>query len=187
MLYNAIDEDIFLLAGKAIQIVSWDQTHQYCGRCGNKTETLTGERAKKCPVCGLLNYPRLAPAVITAVLKDHQILLTHNIAFRGKMHGLVAGFVEPGETLEECARREILEEVGIGVKNLRYFNSQPWPFPNSLMLGFIAEYESGEIRADGKEISEAGWYTADNLPEIPPKLSIARELIDWFAENNHQL
>ncbi|MEE8414186.1 MAG: NAD(+) diphosphatase [Dehalococcoidales bacterium] len=183
-LYGLLNEDIFLLAGKAIQIVNWDQTHQYCGRCGHKTQTLQGERANKCQVCGFTSYPRLSPAVITAVLKDNKILLSHNAAFRGNMHSLIAGFVEPGETLEECVKRELLEEVGIQVKNVKYFGSQPWPFPNSLMIGFTAGYESGEISVDGKEVLEAGWYGVNNLPELPPEMSIAREIIDWFIQNN---
>jgi NAD+ diphosphatase len=182
-LYGVLDEDIYLLAGRAIQIVRWDQQHQYCGRCGHKTETLQGERAKKCPVCGFTSYPRLSPAVITAVFKDDKILLSHYAAFRGNMHTIIAGFVEPGETLEECIKREILEEVGIKVKNIKYFSSQPWPYPNSLMIGFTAEYESGEISVDRSEISDAGWYDVNNLPELPPKMSIAREMIDWFIQS----
>jgi NAD+ diphosphatase len=181
-LYGVLDEDIFLLAGKAIQIVSWDQTNQYCGRCGARMETLEGERAKKCPKCGLINYPRISPAAITAVIKGNNILLTHNAAFKGNIHSLIAGFVEPGETIEECVHREIFEEVGIKVKNLKYFGSQPWPFPNSLMIGFTAEYESGELAVDGQEITEAGWYDAGNLPELPGKMSIARKIIDWFVK-----
>ena len=183
-LYGILDEDIYLLAGRAVQIVRWDEQHQYCGRCGNKTETLQGERAKKCPVCGFISYPRLSPAVITAVIKDNQILLTHYATFRGNMHTIVAGFVEPGETLEECVEREIQEEVGIQVKNIKYFKSQPWPYPNSLMIGFTAEYDSGEISVDNTEISDAGWYDANNLPELPSKMSIAREIIDWFIQSN---
>ena len=184
LLYGAVDEDIYILAGRALQIVAWDQTHQYCGRCGHLTEDLKDERARKCPACGFMSFPRLSPAVITAVLKGNQILLTRYAAFRGHMHTIIAGFVEPGETLEECLRREVFEETGIKVKNIKYFSSQPWPFPNSLMIGFTAEYESGEISVDGKEIAEAGWYKADNIPEVPPKMSIAREIIDWFVENN---
>ena len=181
-LYEVLDEDLFLLAGKAIQIVSWDQTNQFCGRCGTKMETLEGERAKICPACGLINYPRISPAAITAVIKRNKILLTHNAAFRGNIHSLIAGFVETGETIEECVHREIFEEVGLKVTNLKYFGSQPWPFPNSLMIGFTAEYESGEISVDGHEITEAGWYDASNLPELPRKMSIARKIIDWFIK-----
>ncbi len=183
-LYGILDEDIYLLAGRAVQIVRWDQQHQYCGRCGHKTETLKDERAKKCPVCSFISYPRLSPAVITAVLKDNKILLSHYAAFRGNMHTIIAGFVEPGETLEECVKREIQEEVGIQVKNIQYYKSQPWPFPNSLMIGFTAEYESGEISVDKTEISLANWYDVNNLPELPPKMSIAREMIDWFIQRN---
>ncbi len=181
-LWNALDEDLFLLAGRALQIVSWDQTNQYCGRCGNKTEIVNGERAKRCPACGLTCYPRLSPATITAVFKDDKILLTHNLAFRGNMHSLIAGFVEPGETLEDCIRREILEEVGLQVKNIKFFGSQPWPFPDSLMIGFTADYAGGELSPDGKEISHAGWFDVHNLPEIPSKISIAREIIDSYIQ-----
>jgi NAD+ diphosphatase len=182
--YGYVDEDLFLLAGKAIQIVNWDQTHQYCGRCGSKTADLAGERAKKCPVCGFISYPRLAPAVITAVLKDNKILLIHYAAAPVNRYTIIAGFVEPGETLEECVHREVMEEVGVKVKNIRYFSSQPWPFPHSLMIGFTAEYESGEISVDGKEVSAAGWFEAHNLPQVPSKMSISREIIDWYVQQN---
>ena len=181
-LYGILDEDLFLLAGKAFQIVSWDQQHQFCGRCGAHTEEQPGERAKICPKCGFISYPRICPAVITAVLKDDKILLAHAKAFKGNMYSLVAGFLEPGETLEEGVAREIMEEVSIKVKNIKYFRSQPWPYPNSLMIGFTAEYESGEIAVDGVEISHAGWFDVDNLPELPSKVSIAREIIDWYIE-----
>ena len=179
-LYGVLDEDIFLLAGRAIQIVKWDQTHQYCGKCGRQTRILQGERAKICPACGFMGYPRISPAVITAVLRDNKILLSHYASSKSNMHTLIAGFVEPGETLEECVKREIAEEVGIQVRSITYFGSQSWPFPNSLMIGFTAEYESGEISVDGKEISEAGWYDVNSLPELPPEMTIAREIIDWF-------
>jgi NAD+ diphosphatase len=137
--FTILEEDLWLLAGRALQIVNWDQTHQYCGRCGQKTETLAEERAKRCPACGFSSYPRLSPAVIFAVFKDGKILLSHNAAFSGKWYSISAGFLEPGETLEDCIRREIKEEVGIEIKNIQYFGSQPWPFPNSLMLGFTAD------------------------------------------------
>lgn len=180
-LYGAIDEDLFHLAGRAAQIVAWDQTHQYCGRCGEQTISSDKERAKICPTCGFTSYPRISPAVITAVLKGKQLLLAHARHFQGNMYSLIAGFVEPGETLEDCVQREIMEEVGIKVKNIRYFGSQQWPFPNSLMIGFIAEYESGEIAVDGEEITAAGWFDPDRLPELPGKISIARKIIDWYV------
>ncbi len=183
--YDMVEEDLYVLAGRALQIVSWDQTTQFCGRCGEKTALLPGERAKKCPACGFLNYPRLSPAVITAVLKGDQILLARRAGAR-PMYSVLAGFVEPGETLEECLHREIQEEVGIRVKNPRYFMSQPWPFPNSLMIGFIADWKSGQIQPDGIEISEAGWYSSASLPPIPPKMTIAREMIDWFVRRSSE-
>ncbi len=180
-LYGALDEDLYMLAGRGLQIVAWDQNHQFCGRCGHPTEYMPAERGKKCPACGFVSFPRLSPATITAVLKDDQILLTHYVAFRGNMYTIIAGFVEPGETLEECVRREVAEEAGVQVKNIRYFSSQPWPFPNSLMIGFLADYESGEPTADGVEIEKAAWFSAENMPEVPPKMSIAREIIDWWV------
>jgi len=180
-LWGNIDDDLYLLAGRALQIVSWDRSNQFCGKCGHPTVAVPGERARKCPDCGLLFFPRLSPAVITAVTNGDRILLGHRAGFRN-MFTILAGFVEPGETLEECLRREVFEEVGVRVKNIRYFGSQPWPYPDSLMIGFTAEYESGDIKVDGIEVSQAGWYTAGNLPEIPPKMSIAREIIDWFIQ-----
>jgi NAD+ diphosphatase len=183
-LYPRIDEDIFLLAGRALQIVSWDQSHQYCGRCGHSTETLEGEMAKTCPVCKFISYPRISPVTSVAVLKDDKILLIRHAGLRGRMRTIVAGFLEPGETLEECVKREVLEEVGLKVKNIKYFGSQPWPFPNSLMIGFTAEYESGEIKVDGKEVTEAAWYDVTNISEIPPKMSLSREIIDWYITSH---
>ena len=183
-LFGRIPEDLVWIAGRANQLVDWNQAHRYCGSCGHLTENKKDERAKICPHCGLINYPRLSPAIIAAVIKDRRILLARNHRFRGPFYSVLAGFVEPGETLEECVRREIREEVGISVKNIRYFGSQPWPFPNSLMIGFVADYAAGEIAVDRSEIMEAAWFSANHLPKIPPKMSIARRLIDWFAENH---
>jgi len=182
-LFYRMENDWFLAAGYAFQIAQFDRTHRYCGRCGNKTEDLETERAKKCPGCGLINYPRVSPSMIVAVIKEDKILLARSTRFKGGFYSVLAGFVEPGETLEECVKREVKEEVGIDVKNIRYFGSQPWPFPHSLMVGFIADYDKGEIVIDPEEIVEAGWYSAAGLPEIPGKISIARRLIDWFIEN----
>ncbi len=182
-LYKILDEDIFLLAGKAFQIVNWDQTHQYCGRCCVPTNDVQGENAKICPECGFISYTRISPAIITAVLNDDKILLAHGRNFPPKRYSLIAGFVEPGETLEECVEREVMEEVGIKIKNIKYFGSQPWPFPHSLMIGFISEYENGEICVDNDEITDAKWFDVENLPELPSKMSISRELIDWYIKN----
>ncbi len=183
-LYDCIEEDLFLLAGKAYQIICWDQTHQFCGRCGSPTEELSGERAKICPKCKFISYPRICPAVITAVRKGDKLLLAHAKHFREGMYSLIAGFVEAGETLEEAVQREIMEEVGIKVKNIQYLGSQPWPFPNSMMLGFTCEHDSGDIRVDGVEITDANWYDIDNLPGLPSEVSIARKIINWWLEQH---
>ena len=183
-LFGLLDENLFSVAGRAVQIMNWDQTHQYCGRCGSSTEPKPNERAKVCPQCRLINFPRISPAVIVAVLKGDRILLAHARRFRPRLYSVIAGFVEPGEALEECVRREIKEEVGIEVKNIRYFGSQSWPFPNSLMLAFTADYASGKITIDKTEIIDAGWFQANNLPSIPDKISISRCLLDWFVETH---
>jgi NAD+ diphosphatase len=166
------------LAGRAVQLVEWERTHRYCGRCGTATLPAEGERAKRCPKCGLLAFPRLAPAVITLVERDGKALLARGTTFGVPMYSCLAGFVEPGETLEQAVRREVREEVGIGLGEVCYFASQPWPFPHSLMVGFLAGWKSGEIVIEPDEIVDAGWFGPDELPAIPPKLSIARSLID---------
>ncbi|MDD3654344.1 MAG: NAD(+) diphosphatase [Desulfotomaculaceae bacterium] len=183
-LFWGIEQKLFWLAGKASQIIHWDHTHQYCGRCGTPTNEKLYEYAKVCPNCGLDAYPRISPSIIVAVLKAGEILLVRSKHFKMPFYTVISGFVEPGETLEECLKREVKEEVGIGVKNITYFGSQPWPFPSSLMIGFIAEYEKGEISIDEEEIEEARWFTADSLPHLPDSISIARQLIDYFIENN---
>lgn len=184
-LYPGLGEPWWGLAGRALQIIEWDRTHQYCGRCGAATENMAAERAKRCPACGLTNYPRLAPAVIVAVVRHSDgaatLLLARNHRFPAGFYSVVAGFVEPGESLEECVHREVAEEVGVQVSNLRYFGSQPWPFPHSLMVGFTADYAGGDIALEEAEIADAQWFAADNLPQLPPKMSIARQLIDWFV------
>ena len=185
-LYPLLGEQGFKLAGAAVQLVEWGRTHRFCGRCGARMEMAVGERAMKCPACGLASYPRLSPAVITAVVRrdgdQPRILLARNHRFPAGRYSVIAGFVEPGESLEECVQREVTEEVGVQVTNLRYFGSQPWPFPHSLMVGFTADYAGGEIALEEAEIADAQWFTADNLPQLPPKMSIARQLIDWFVE-----
>jgi NAD+ diphosphatase len=173
--------DEWTAAGRAVQLVEWARTSRYCGRCATATEMAPGERAVRCPACGLLAYPRLAPAVIVLIRRGDEVLLARNGRFRGRMFSTVAGFVEPGETLEETVHREVAEEVGVRLGEVRYVASQPWPFPHSLMLGFEADWASGDIEVDGDEIVEAAWFGRDNLPGIPPPLSIARRLIDgWY-------
>ncbi len=182
-LYQILDEDIYLLAGRAIQIINWDKHHQFCGKCGTPTETMDKEMAKVCPECGFISFTRISPAVIVAIVKEGKLLMAKHNYGQYRKYGLIAGFVEAGETLEEGLEREIMEEVGLKVKNIKYFGSQSWPFPHSLMIGFTAEYESGEIEVDGKEIAHAKWFETKDLPEIPSRISIAGELIDWYVEN----
>jgi NAD+ diphosphatase len=186
-LVNKIGEDLVWIAGLANQFIYWDRNHRYCGKCGKLTEDKTDERAKICPNCGQIYYPRLSPAIIVAVTKRDRILLAHSRRFPSRFYSVLAGFVEPGENLSECVQREVREEVGIEVKNIHYFGSQPWPFPDSLMIAFTAEYASGEIKADKSEIADAGWFKADNLPRVPPGISIARQLIDWFLAKYKQI
>lgn len=182
--YGLLEEDLFVLGGRAVQIVEWDRTHQFCGRCGSQTQAKEKERAKICPKCGLHCFPRLSPAIIVAVERGDEILLARSSHFPRGMFSVLAGFVEPGETIEECVVREVKEEVGVTVGNIRYFGSQPWPFPNSLMIGFTAEYLGGELDLDPTEIAEAGWFRADSLPNIPGRISIAGRLIKWFQEKS---
>ena len=174
------DPGLFIAAGAANHILHWSSMNQYCGRCGHKTEDKKEERARVCSSCGNIIYPRISPATITAVFKEDQILLAHNRNFGHNLYSLIAGFVEPGENLEQCVAREIREEVGIEVKNIRYFGSQPWPFPDSLMLAFTAEYESGEIHEDQTEILDAKWFHASELPDIPGIDSVAGKMIRWY-------
>jgi NAD+ diphosphatase len=177
-----IHDDLFWAAGRAKLIIQWDRTHRFCGQCGQPTVDKPDERAKVCTECGLVVFPRMSPAVIVAVTRGERILLARSPRFPEKRYSVLAGFVEPGESLEECVQREVKEEVALELKNIRYFGSQPWPFPNSLMIGFTAEYASGEMTIDGVEIVEAGWFSADHLPRIPPRPTIARRLIDGFVE-----
>jgi NAD+ diphosphatase len=185
-LFGLLEEDLIWVAGRANLLVQWNRSHQYCGVCAHRTQDKADERAKICPACGMLNYPRISPAVIMAVLKDDRILLARNKRFKSGYYSVLAGFVEPGENLEECVQREVFEEVGISVNNIRYFGSQPWPFPNSLMVAFTAEYAGGEITASQSEIVDAAWFSAGNLPFVPPRITIARHLIDWYLEHRSE-
>jgi NAD+ diphosphatase len=182
-LFGEADEPTWAAAGRAVQLVEWARNHRYCSRCGGPTVDSPGERARRCPACGLLAFPRLAPAVITLVERDDgRALLARNARWPTSMYSCLAGFVEPGESVESAVQREVFEEVGIEVDDLRYYRSQPWPFPHSLMLGFHARHRDGEIACDGVEIAEAGWFARHDLPQLPGPISIARWLIDdWVA------
>jgi NAD+ diphosphatase len=182
-LFGALDDASFMMAGKALQLVEWAATHRFCGRCATPTERVPTERCMRCPACGLLAYPRISPAIIVLVRRGDEALLARGTRFPVPFYSTLAGFVEVGESLEETLIREVREEVGLVVKEPRYFASQSWPFPHSLMVGFFATWESGEIRAEASEIVDAGWYRATELPVIPPRFSIARRLIDvWIEE-----
>lgn len=170
--------DVFMLAGRATQLLDWRANHRYCGRCGTANDMDPAEMAMRCPGCGLLAYPRLSPAVMVLVRKDEKLLLARGPHFAPGVHSALAGFVEPGETVEQCAVREVREEVGIEISGLRYFASQPWPFPNSLMLAFVAEHAAGEITPDPAEIESAEWFSPDALPLLPDPVSLARRLIE---------
>jgi NAD+ diphosphatase len=177
-LFRDLDEDLIGVLSNAVQVLHWDETNRFCSRCGSQTENSETERAKVCPDCGFTAYPRISPAVIVAIQREKQLLLIQAHRHRAGVYSNVAGYVEVGESLEQCVRREIREEVGVEVKNLKYFGSQCWPFPHSLMVGFTAEYSSGEIRRGEEEIVDARWFLIDELPRIPESYTISRQLID---------
>lgn len=179
--YDYIPLEEYNRAGKASQILLWDTNSRFCPRCGVPT-VQTGPIVKRCPKCGQEIYPRISPAIIVLIKKGESVLLVHARNFRGNFKGLVAGFLEPGESLEECVYREVMEETGLRIGNLKYFGSQPWPYPSGIMVGYYADYKSGTIKLQDEELSTGAFFTRDNLPEIPQKLSIARKLIDAWIE-----
>jgi NAD+ diphosphatase len=177
-LFFRMPDAMVALAGRAFQVLEWDATHRFCGRCGTATVTRAHERAKECPACGLIAYPRVSPAMMALVIRSREILLARAPRFPGAMFSALAGFVEPGESIEDCVRREVREEVGIEVDRIEYFASQSWPFPHSLMIAYTAHYAGGELAPDPAEIAEARWFALDALPDLPSSMSIARKLID---------
>ena len=177
-IFHLAGVEIFALAGRATQLLDWQKHHRFCGQCGTPTVKKTGELSMQCPICGLLAYPRISPAVMVLVRDGDKLLLARSPHFKPGVFSALAGFVEPGETLEECAKREVREEVGIEIANLRYFHSQPWPFPNSLMMAFFADYAGGSLKPDPNEIEAADWFSPDALPVLPEPISISRRLID---------
>jgi NAD+ diphosphatase len=178
-----VDEQLFALAGRASQLLDWERDHQFCGRCGQRMQVDVDERAMRCDPCGTINYPRIAPCIIVLVTRGEELLLARNANFPRPMYSTLAGFIEPGETAEETLVREVREEVGVEVRNLRYFQSQSWPFPNQLMLGFFAEYAGGDIVCDLTEIADAQWFHHSDLPMIPPVSSISGQLIQHYIQS----
>lgn len=187
-LHGMTDEATWIASGRALQLVEWARTHRFCGRCATPTERSRRFPAMECPACGLAAFPRLAPAMITLVTRgddgpEQEALLARGVDWPLPMYSCLAGFVEVGETLEQCVVREVREEVGVTVTDVRYRGSQPWPFPHSLMIGFRARYESGDLVLDPTEIADAKWYRREDLPNLPGSISIARRLIDdWLHE-----
>lgn len=174
----ASDELTSGVAGRAFQILEWERTHRYCGVCGEPTVPHAADRARECKSCRQLYYPRIAPVVMALVTRGREILLTRKPGYAPGRYTVVAGFVEAGETLEHALMREVLEEVGVHAHMPRYFGSQPWPFPNSLVMAFSLEYESGDVKPDGVELEDARWFDIDALPELPEPVHISRHLID---------
>lgn len=176
--FSVIDDATLSIAMRAVQVLEWDRTHRFCGACGTRTDQADNERAKRCPSCSLTVYPRISPAMMVLVTRGRELLLGRGINFPPGRYSALAGFLEAGETIEEAVHREVFEEVNVKVDNLRYFGSQSWPFPNSLMIAFRAEYAGGELRHDPAELADAQWFTPENVPQMPPSLSIARALLD---------
>lgn len=177
-----LDKDLYLMATRAVLVRDWYISHQYCGRCGTSTIIDEKDMMLKCPSCGQVYYPRIAPAIIVAVRKDDKLLMAKHSYHKTHRYALVAGFVEPGESIEEAVHREVAEEIGIKIKNLKYQRSQSWPFPNSLMLAFTAEYDSGEIKVDGDEIVKAKWFRKDEIERYDSDISISDWLIQSFID-----
>ena len=186
--YDLIDvyefnKDLYLMGTKAVLVNDWYISHQYCGRCGTKTEVDEKDMMLKCPKCGQMHYPRIAPAIIVAIRNGDKLLMAQHSYHETIRYALIAGFLEAGETVEEAVQREVREEVGIEVEDIEYFGSQSWPFPNSLMIGCICKYKSGEIKVDENEIVKAKWFKKEEIPKPPSDISIFSRLIKNFKEN----
>lgn len=182
--FYKLSKELYLKAGKCQEILYWDKNTQFCGVCGAPMKLHT-DISKRCTNCGKEVWPQLATAIIVLIHRGDDVLLVHARNFKGDFYGLVAGFVETGETLEEAVRREVMEETRLTITNLRYFGSQPWPYPCGLMVGFNADYVSGEVHLQRSELSKGAWFNKNNLPTIPEKLSIARKLLDnWLNEGD---
>lgn len=183
-LWPLFSEAEFFHIGKAYHLSEWQRTNRFCGACGSPAYLDEREWGMRCSVCGEIVFPVIAPAIIVAVEREGKLLMGHNVNFPKGRFSVLAGFVEPGENLEETVAREVYEESRIRVKNVRYFGSQPWPFPHSLMIGFTAEWESGEIEVDNVEVVEARWFSPGEAADLPSGISISRRLIDNFVRQH---
>ncbi|SBW09638.1 conserved hypothetical protein [uncultured delta proteobacterium] len=179
--YPVLGENLYVTAGKGSELIHWDSQTRFCPACGAPTQPKL-PISKSCPKCGNELFPNIALAIIVLVRRGEEALLVRAHTFRGTHYGLVAGFLEPGETLEECVAREVREETGISIKNIRYFGSQPWPYPSGLMVGFTADYQNGDLTLQQEELAAGAFFSRDNLPDLPAKLSIARRLIDAWID-----
>ena len=175
--FGVLDDTALAIAMRAVQVVEWDRTHQFCGACGQPTVMSKSERARTCKACRLTTYPRICPAMMVQITRGREMLLGRGINFPPGRYSALAGFLEAGETIEQAIHREVMEEVGIRVQNLQYFGSQSWPFPNSLMIAFTADYRDGELNFDTDELADAQWFDIDALPDLPPRLSVAGALL----------
>ena len=184
---ECLTPELFYLGARALQVLEWDKNHQFCSRCKAILKNSESERVKICAHCQLFFYPRISPCIMVLIKRGKEILLARSPHFIPAMYSALAGFIEPGETVEHAVEREVMEEVGLKIKNLQYQFSQPWPFPDSLMLAFTADYAAGEIIIDGNEIEDAGWFTREDMPPLPSSISIARKLIDLFINNGKEL
>lgn len=181
MTFDILSAPLYRLAGKARELIYWNETTRFCGMCGAPTKFHT-DISKRCTECGKEIWPALQTAIIVRITRGNEILLVQSRKFKRDYYGLVAGFVETGETLEECVRREVKEETGLEITAPVYFASQSWPYPSGLMIGFTAGYAGGELHLQRKELRKGGWFTRRNLPEIPGQVSLARQLIDdWLG------
>lgn len=184
-LYSQVPDSLYIVAGYAVQIIAWDRNNRFCPRCGSATAPREGDWGRVCTHCGRVGYPPVSPAVLILIHDGDRILLGHKPGW-GDRYSIFAGFVEPGESLEDCVRREAMEEAGVSLDDLLYSGSQPWPFPHQVMIGFTARYAAGPVKADGDEIDDARWFPYDRLPELPPPLSLSRQLIDAWANSRRR-
>jgi len=186
--YARLNNDhLFNMISRAKQLINWDQNTQFCGRCGKTNQLNHTEHSKTCTECTFMIFPQIAPAMLVLIWREDELLLARTLQFKPGVYSILAGFVEPGETLEQTVIREVREEAGISIKNIQYVGSQPWPFPSNLMLGFTAEYDHGDLNIDDDELEDAQWFKLDQLPQLPKPMSLSRTMIDQHLAKHHHI